>query len=546
MSPLTKRHDLLLAAAAALAGVVFFSSLGWLWPLANADLNAPRDELTRRAREALAARGFDAGAYDAAVALTFDDAAVDYLEKHFGRDYAQSLVQAGSPLVNHVVSFKKRGEANSFAVWFGPDGSLIGWSREMQEDEPADAADEETARAAALAELAGGLRVPVGEYVPKGVATRERPARTDRTFTFERTLSESPELRERAAVTVAGTTVVYAGRAIVVPGAALREQRAAEAAPQALWSAGIVLLSIAVVGAFWIFLVRLRNGTARLGRAAVWSTVVFVCAFGTNALKDSWLMASWDPLWPRWVSTLRSPVFASQDQVWTFLMLFALVSAGDALDRESGASRGASLWALGRGRLRDPAVGAAIWRGFAVGLICGATIAVSVWLLDAVAGARTSLQPRGMFFFAINSAAPAVSILLFFTNVALLEELGYRYFCGAWLLGVTGRKWLAILLPAIVYGLTHTTLDFLPPAEPFWGRAVVMTLVGCVWGWAFFRYDALTVVMSHLMADLFIFNWPRLASGEPALVTVALLTMGFPLLLALPSAGARNRPQGPR
>ena len=75
-------------------------------------------------------------------------------------------------------------------------------------------------------------------------------------------------------------------------------------------------------------------------------------------------------------------------------------------------------------------------------------------------------------------------------------------------------------------------MDFLPPAEPFWGRAVVMTLVGCVWGWAFLRYDALTVVLSHYTADLFVFNWPRLASGEAGPVTGASLTLLVPLIPA--------------
>ena len=97
----------------------------------------------------------------------------------------------------------------------------------------------------------------------------------------------------------------------------------------------------------------------------------------------------------------------------------------------------------------------------------------------------------------------------------------------------------------MVYGLTHTTLGFLPPAEPFWGRALVMTLVGCVWGWAFFRYDALTVVLSHLTCDLFIFSWPRLASGEPALIAGAIVTVALPLVPAVIAAarGARGRLQ---
>jgi membrane protease YdiL (CAAX protease family) len=116
--------------------------------------------------------------------------------------------------------------------------------------------------------------------------------------------------------------------------------------------------------------------------------------------------------------------------------------------------------------------------------------------------------------------------------VALLEELGYRLFGGQLAARRDAPPWVAALVPAVVYGLTHTALDFLPPAEPFWGRALVMTLVGCVWGWAFLRWDALTVVISHLTADLFIFNWPRLASPHEAVRWGALATVAAPLLPA--------------
>ena len=80
--------------------------------------------------------------------------------------------------------------------------------------------------------------------------------------------------------------------------------------------------------------------------------------------------------------------------------------------------------------------------------------------------------------------------------------------------------------------MTHTGLPFIPPYEPFWGRAVAFTVVGAIWGWAFFRYDALTVVVSHFAADLFIFNWPRLASGDPLLVAKAVATLAVPLIPA--------------
>jgi hypothetical protein len=60
-----------------------------------------------------------------------------------------------------------------------------------------------------------------------------------------------------------------------------------------------------------------------------------------------------------------------------------------------------------------------------------------------------------------------------------------------------------------------------------------MTAVGCVWGWAFLRYDALTVVASHLTSDLFIFNWPRLASEHLDVRAAAMATVAAPLLPAV-------------
>ena len=324
-----------------------------------------------------------------------------------------------------------------------------------------------------------------------------------------------------------------ARRGLVVPAAGERAARARAAPVRALQTIGFALLAAGVIGAFTVFLLRLRDGSARLGHAAFWSAVVFTCAFLTNALADASQFAAWDPLWPRWISTLARLGDASAGSVWTMVVLLALIAAGDALDRESGAGRGDALWALGRGRLTDPRVGLASARGFGVGLVCGGVMAATVLLLEREAGAFTAVQPRGFFFYALNSAAPSLSTLLFFVNIALLEELGYRFFAGAWLLRTTHRRWIAVLVPAAVYGLTHTGLDFLPPAEPFWARAVVMTLVGCVWGVAFLRWDALTVVVSHLTSDLFIFNWPRLASAHPDVRLAALLTVSVPLLPAL-------------
>jgi len=337
-------------------------------------------------------------------------------------------------------------------------------------------------------------------------------------------------LRERVSITVAGDEIAYANRWVRIPDSATRRARAAEAPGIALETIGFVLLAVGAIAAFFIFLRRLQNGSVALGRAAIWPAAVLVCLVGTSILETPRLFRQWDPLWPQWISTLRYLAFSTVQQVALLVVLLAVVGAGDAIDRDRGGTKGASLWRLAGGRLFDPSVTQASGRGFLVGLLCGGVMALTVLGLSAFAGTSTGIQPRGFFFYTLNSSAPALTSLLFFFGIALAEELGYRFFAGSWLLALTGRRWIAIVVPGIVYGLSHTRLEFLPPVEPVWGRALVLTLVGCVWGWAFFRYDALTVVLSHFTADLFIFNWPRLASERPAVVVVSLLTICVPLL----------------
>jgi hypothetical protein len=520
----------LLLVASLAAGALFVHSLGTLWPMVPIDLNQRDDALISTARGALAERGLEVGEHRAATRLSVDEGVLQYIERSFGREVASRLAQQG-PVYTYEVIFARRDDPNRVVLVLHPDGRVLGWWRGVQDDESAPEISEDEARAIALIVLAGNATDPQ-QWREAGLARRERPARVDLTFTFERYIEKEPELRDRLTVTFSGNELTSVSRALVVPGAEQRAGRARQAPGEALAISGVILLSLAIIGAFIVFLRSVRDGSARLGRAGALSVIIFSLMFGSLMLQSARLLLAWDPLWPRWISMLRYFAEASADYTWLLLVLFTIIVAGDALDRKIGAGRSETLWLLVRGKVAAPAVGLAALRGFLVGLICGGVMAASVWLLY-LGGAHIELQPRGFFFQGLNASMPALALLFFFLNVALLEELGYRFFGGTWLEFVTGRRWLAILIPAVVYGMTHATLSFLPPAEPFWARSLVMTLVGAVWGWAFFRYDALTVVLSHFTADLFIFNWTRLSSGDPQLVAIALATISVPLLPAV-------------
>lgn len=531
------RGDLWLLIVAIAGGVLFFASLRNLWPLADVDVNATPKGLIPQAETFLHTRGIDVHDYTAASALRLDEFALDYVTRTFGIGAAQKLISGGEPLYVYEIDFKKRGDPDSIWVEFHPERGVIGWGRTVQEDAPGAALSAGRAREVAHDAISGNLE-------EKGHTERDRPARRDHVFVYESWLSRAPELRERVSVTVTGANVTAVQRQLVPPESARRAARKREAPVAALQMSSFILLGVAGLAAVVIFLTSLQRGEVRLKRAAGWVAIIAVFFVVSQSLRAFALLREWDPLWPRWVADFQTIGFSLAQGAWIAFALFVVLAAGDALDRRGGAHRGSSFWRAGRGRLLDRDVGIASARGFLVGLVCGGALVATLLLLRSIAGAWVAIQPQGFFFFAINSRMPAVSTLLYFFMVAMVEETAYRFFAGTWLLSLTGRKWIAIVVPAILYGASHTGLDFLPPAEPFWGRALALTAVGCVWGWAFLRYDALTVILSHFTADLFIFNWPRLGSGDPVLMTKAIATMCVPLIPALLLVFRRSRAAG--
>ena len=534
---MNRRADLWLLVAAVVAGVLFFSSLRRIWPLADIDVNASPASLIPQARRFLAAEGMNVRDDDAASALRLDGFVQDYLIRKFGIDGAQRLIRRGEPVYVYDVLFKRRGDPDSAWVNLHPSHGVIGWGRTLQEDAPGASIDVGRARQLARRFVPAAL-------AEKGVTQINRPFRRDYVFVYETYLSAAPELRERMSVVVSGDEVTDVQPELVPPESARREARQREAPVAAMQMASFLLLGVGGVAALVIFLLSLRRGDVRLKPAAQWVAIVVVFFVATQLLRSYSLLRGWDPLWPRWIADFQSIGLSLAQGAWIALVLFVSLAAGDALDRRAGFDRGASFWRAARG-VFDRATGVAAARGFLVGVTCGGALVATLLLLERVAAAWVAIQPQGFFFFAINSRLPALSTILYFFMVALVEESAYRFFAGTWLWSLTRRRWLAILIPAILYGASHTGLEFLPPAEPFWGRALALTVVGCVWGWAFFRFDALTVILSHFTADLFIFNWARLGSGDPVLMAKAIATMCVPLVpavLLLTRARARRSP----
>ncbi len=520
------------------AGGFFLMNLDVVFPLARTDIKMDRKVVENSAREFLETKGFDLTGYKSSSRFQVRGTVLEYMQKEFGKEKAQRLIGSGLPVYSYNIYFKKRGSSRVYRASYTPGAGITSWYKMLKERDPGKDLTVKQARQRVREMLSSELNLNLSNYTEKGVSTYEHPKRIDHYFRYERVISKKPDLKERISVKVGGGDITSVSRRLKIPQTARERLEMLEAEPKALQTFGFIIVGLACLAAFFHFLVSIRDKRINLARSAVFPAVVMICYILQLTLSGPDLFWNWNPLWPRWISNFRYITSSLGHSLWILLILFICVGSGDSVDRREGWNRGSSLWKLVRGQIFERNVAFASLNGFLTGLVCGGVLTLSVTGLGFLAKAQTGIQPRGFYFFTLNTTNPPLSILLFFLGVALAEELGYRFFAGSWLLSFTEKKWIAIVVPGLAYGLTHTGLSFLPPSRPYWARPLVLTLIGCVWGWAFFKFDALTVILSHLTADLFIFNWCLIARGgvkEIVYSTAVFLVPLIPAILYIPA-----------
>jgi membrane protease YdiL (CAAX protease family) len=528
---------------AALAGGGFFWCAPRIWPLADMDLRVNENVIQTEGRAALRRAGFSlAPDWDFSATVQRNESAMDFVVRNFGKGAVDSMARAGVPLLWHRVLYKKPGEASLYGVQWRPGFGALGWFRRTEADEPGSSVTLDSARVLAQAGLLHTLprvwNLPGWTLTENG--SRKQEQRLDHWFLFEREIS--PGFRQQLRATVAGARLIQAEASLALPAAALRQERKQDAGRDLLFYGAILAMVFFGVLALKRTAQSLADGSARPYLAARAVLVVGLCLVGTYALDGGRLFAEWDPLWPRWISYVKTVVLRLAYDLPMLLLLFALVTAGDVVERAAGWERGRGLWDFLNGRWRTPGLGWAILRGYALAFGAGAFL-VGMNLLFVHAGGHVQAQPQGFFTYALNSSMPGISTLVFFLNIALLEELGYRLFAQSYLSTVLRRPWarpVAVLLPSLIFGAIHAPMYFLPPLDPWWGRVAIMFGIGIIWSLAAWRWGLLTVVVAHWASDLFIFNWPRIAAGGYD-TWAAALVVAVPGLCGLAALGLGRR-----
>jgi hypothetical protein len=527
------RPDLLLTALGVLGLVLFLAFYDRAFPSAALDLDLSRQEIAERAAAYMRQRGYDLDGYESA--LTFQGAWMSsvYLQHVLGIPRTNDLArQEGLPLWFWEVRWFKPHQKEEFHASLMPGGTVVATGHALLEDAPGADLPPEQARALAETYLTRDRGWDLARWELVTASSVTQPGgRTDHHFEWKLADWRVGDSELRLAVDVQGEAVDGYGYWLKVPeafGRRFAEQRNRAGFVNNL-SYYLGVGGFSLVAALF-FLLGHRRGVfpwhegARA--AAVVAGVSLLAALNFLPLSKAGYGTTQDyPVF--WINRLVDIVISSLMLLTTVLVIWA-----------GGRYLGRRVWPrqdrlLPRDDDRRVALGRSVWRGLMAGGVHAGYVVLFYFVATRLLGGWTPMGVPPVNLYA--TPLPFLEALAGGVVPAVTEEFLFRLVGIGLLLALTRRRWLAVLVPGLLWAFAHLAYV----RDPIYFRGVELAFVALFYGYLFLRFDLTTTIVAHLAYNAGLTALPLLRSGElyffanGALVVAGLLAPTVPAAVYL-------------
>ncbi len=518
--PSSRRFDIALTVVGLLGLLLFLLFYDQAFPSAALNLKLSRSEIAQRAEQYLKAQGHDVTGYEFALDFDEDGAASLYLQRTLGVPETNRLVKAENlPIWYWSARWFKPHQEEEFSLSLLPDGKIVGFNHTIAEADPGAALSQAEARVIAENYLTIDQGMNLADWETTSASSQTKPGgRIDHLCEWKRHDFAIGEGDVRRAVEVQGDRVGYGRYWLRTPEAFLRqfsEQRnlpnfindlcfmvgfgvfgglAAVAAFSAL-ARGVLSWRIAMTPVLLVGLVTLL---ARLNDLPVYK-------FYYDTTSDYTLF---------WLENISSALFSA---IYNALFVFMLWVGGVALAKKAWPRRDTII---PRGQDRRIGLAKSTYRGLMLGGFQFGYTTLFYLLAVQLFGSWVPLQPPGSL--APASPLPFIDPIYIGLIPATQEELLFRLIGIGLVLLLSKRRWLALLIPAALWGFAH--LSYI--RDPFYFRGIELTIAGVIDGLFFLRFGLVTTIAAHYMFNAGLTALPLLRSREPWYLLSGLIVVG--------------------
>ncbi|MCB9489656.1 MAG: CPBP family intramembrane metalloprotease [Deltaproteobacteria bacterium] len=507
--------------------VLFLAYYHQAFPEASLDIRMTRQEALDAAVKYIADRGFDVEGLRPTAIMNKRGNEVNYLERHLGLAEANELFARAVPVWRWEVRLFRELDELEYGVDFSPDGRAVEFIRDLPEKDEGARLDREQARQIAADFLRDNSGLDATQYEFIEYRGFDRPHRYDHEFVWKRQDFDVGGAQLRASVTVQGDRVGAFEQWLKIPEAWTKSQDELARRRSLLSRVDGIFDFLLFVAIFGVLFWRLyqRDGRFKPALLLGLATFVLILAAEVNAVPLTFHFYDTTQTFSSyWIGRFQHAVTDALFEASAIALVFLVA---DAMARYRLADR---PWAAGvfhRRFLGSTNAFRQVLAGYAmmfvgIGYVTIFYVAGQKWF-----GFWVPADLPGMDYVA--TWLPSFEAFLTGYRASLSEELIYRLFAIAFLYWITGRAWVAIVVPAAIWGFAHTFY----PQEPIWVRGAELTIYGVVFGVIFWRFGLVTTLVDHYLFNVLVGIIPLMQSGRASLVAHGVVTLSLPLVGAL-------------
>ena len=499
------------------------------FPSASVDVKIEREQAQRIAADYLAARGFNVSGYSSVTIFGADDEAAIYLQKTLGMEKANEVIRDQVQVWFWQARWFRPLEKLEYRVAVTPDGKVLRFRRELEEEKPGANLEQAEARRRAEEFVSNVAKMDLSQYEPVDASSEKRKNRADHSFVWKKKGFQIGDAELRLSVAIQGDTVGGLRQFLKVPEQFERDFVKTKSAGTLLTILSFAFSVIIFIVALVIVIIRYKSGDLRWKFAVTLGAGIAVLLILAALNSMPLLQANYQTRIPYGVFLATVLVFTVIAALVYGLLTLLAGASGDSLTRELYPGSVASLNDLIGGRWGTAAVARAAVRGYLLAfLLVGYFV---VFYLVAGRFLHVFVQAEGPFSNILNTKFPFLFPLLVGFLASVTEEFAYRFF------GITVVKKylkstaLALLLPAVIWAFGHSNY----PIFPVYVRGIEVTIVGLIFGYFFIKYDLLTCLVAHYAVDAIFVSAPLLKSSNRYFQITGVIVVALGLLPLIPA-----------
>jgi hypothetical protein len=510
---------LLVVATGALVTAALFRKA---FPEASIEFRVNRGEARVLAERILARRGRSVEGMRFAGQFDVDETAKVYLERELGLERAGRIYGREARVWLWRMRWFRSGVREEERVTLSPRGDLVGFRTVLPEDAAGGRPAREEARATALSFLAG-LGLAERDLKPIEATPVVKPNRTDWTFVDERVGVRFAEATLRYSTTVSGGKVVAYQESIHVPEAWTRDYERLRSKNEAAGQVDTLALIVTFIAMLGVLVTKIVRRDVRWRLVAAFGVAGFVLALLSMLNELPLTLFSYDTASPLSAYLTDQVLLGVLGAVGTGAGIAFVVAAAEPIYRERFPRQFSLGGALSLRGLQTKGFFRAVVLGYALVALFFAYQAV-FYVVAARFGAWAPADVP--YSDMLNTAFPWATVLFIGFLPAVTEEGISRMFSISFLDRLGAGRFLAVVVPAFIWGFGHSTY----PNQPFYIRGIEVGLAGVLIGFLMLRFGVVPLLVWHFTVDAIYTALILLRSGNTYYVVSGAVAAGILLL----------------